>query len=73
MNKKIFAIISREFLTRVRTKGFIIGTLIFPLLICLMFGGIFIFQKLAQPSTKTFFIVDQSGQIFTEFSSFDIF
>ncbi|MBC8184993.1 ABC transporter permease [candidate division KSB1 bacterium] len=68
MNKKIFAIISREFLTRVRTKGFIIGTLIFPLLICLMFGGIFIFQKLAQPSTKTFYIIDQSEQIFEDFS-----
>jgi ABC-2 type transport system permease protein len=68
MNNKIFAIISREFLTRVRTKGFIIGTLIFPLLITLMFGGIFIFQKLAQPATKTFYIIDQSGKVSDEFS-----
>ena len=68
MNKKILAIINREFLTRVRTKGFIIGTLIFPLLICVMFGGIFIFQKISQPSTKIFYVIDQTDQIHERFS-----
>ena len=43
MKWKIFAIIKREFITRAKTKGFIIGTLLFPLLLIFIFAGIFIF------------------------------
>ena len=67
LSKKVFAVISREFLTRAKTKGFIIGTLIFPLMIVLLFGGIFIFSMLFKPSTRTYYVVDQTGRIYDEF------
>lgn len=67
MNRKVFQIIKREFLTRVRTKGFIIGTLIFPLILILVFSGIFIFSALFRPSTRTYWIVDQTDRIYSEF------
>lgn len=64
MKSKVFTIIGREYLTRVRTKGFIIGTLITPLLLVLVFGGIFIFALLFKPDTKNFHVIDQSEKIF---------
>ncbi|MFQ5604442.1 MAG: ABC transporter permease [bacterium] len=67
MNKKILAVISREYVTRVRTKGFIIGTMLFPLILVFVFAGIFIFAKFFQPSTRHYFVVDQTGRIFSEF------
>ena len=67
MSKKIFAIIGREFATRAKTKGFIIGTILFPVFLVLIFAGIFISGKLFQPSTRTYYIIDQTDQIFDEF------
>ena len=40
MSKKLIAVIKREYVTRAKTKGFIIGTLMFPILLILVFGGI---------------------------------
>ncbi len=68
MSLKMWAVIKREYVTRARTKGFIIGTLIFPLFLGLVFGGIFLFEKMFQPSTQTFEIVDQTGIIFEGFT-----
>lgn len=68
MIKNLIAILEREYMTRARTKGFIIGTLIFPLILVLAFSGIFIFGKIFQPSTRTYYIVDQSGMVFEEFA-----
>ncbi|MCU0645089.1 MAG: ABC transporter permease [bacterium] len=67
MNKKVLAVVSREFLTRAKTKGFIIGTLIFPLMLVLIFGGIFIFSMLFKPASRTYYVVDQTGKIYDEF------
>jgi len=67
MNRKVFAVIKREFITRARTKGFIIGTLLFPLLFVFFLGGIFVISVLFQPATKSFYIVDQTGKIYNEF------
>lgn len=66
-NKKIIAVIGREFLTRAKTKGFIIGTLIFPLMLVLIFGGIFLFSMLFKPASRTYYVVDQTGKIYDEF------
>ena len=68
MSKKVFAVISREFITRVRTKGFIIGTLLMPLMFVLFLGGIFIFAIFFQPSTKTYDVIDLSGIMYDEFT-----
>lgn len=67
MNKKVFTVIKREYITRVRTKGFIIGTILFPVIIIMLFGGIFLFSKAFQPKTKSFYIIDQNGQVYDEF------
>jgi ABC-2 type transport system permease protein len=67
MNKKVLAVISREFLTRAKTKGFVIGTLIFPLMLVLIFGGIFIFSTLFKPATRAYYVADQTGKIYDEF------
>ncbi len=66
MNKKILAVIKREYFTRVRTKGFIIGTILFPLILVFLFGGIFIFAKIFQPSTRHYTVLDQTGRIYDE-------
>jgi len=67
MNRKILAVIKREYVTRARTKAFIIGTLITPVMLILVFGGIFIFNALLKPSTQRFTLVDLTGQLATEF------
>ncbi len=67
MNKKVLTVIKREFITRVRTRGFIIGTLLFPLLIILIFGSIYVFSKFFQPSTRTYTIIDETGRIYQDF------
>jgi len=68
MSRKILAIIKREFWSRAKTKGFIIGTLIFPLFLVLIFGGIFIVQKVFQPSTRVYHVIDQTEIIYDKFS-----
>jgi ABC-2 type transport system permease protein len=69
MSRKILAIIKREYWSRAKTKGFIIGTLIFPLFLVLIFGGIFIIQKVFQPSTRNYYVVDQTDMIYDKFAS----
>lgn len=67
MSRKMLAVIKREYLTRFKTKGFIIGTLLFPLILVLLFSGFFIFSAIFQPSTKTYAIMDNSDSIYNEF------
>lgn len=64
MSKKMFVILKREFITRVRSKFFIIGTLIFPFIIALIFGGYYFFNKISQPSTKSFYVIDKSNLVY---------
>jgi len=62
--KKILLIIQREFLTRVRKKTFIIGTILFPLLyLGLIFGTTYIAEK-SRDDLKIG-LIDRSG-LFTE-------
>jgi len=69
MNKKVLAVIGREYVTRVRTKGFIIGTLLFPVILVLLLGGIFIFASIFQPSSKKYYVIDQTGRVYHEFAN----
>ncbi len=61
--------IKREFLTRARTKGFIIGTLLFPLILAFLFGGIYLTRILFKASGKTYYVVDETGRVFGELTS----
>jgi len=67
MSRKMLAVVKREYFTRVKTKGFIIGTLIFPILIVLILSGVIIFDTFFQPTTRTYAIVDKTGKIYQEF------
>jgi len=67
ISKKVLAVIKREYITRFKTKGFIIGTLIFPVILILIFGGIFIFGSIFQPSTRDVAVIDMNGQMYNKF------
>ncbi len=69
MSTKVVAIIKREYLSRAKTKGFIIGTFLFPFILVLIFGGIFIIGALFKPSTRTYAVLDETGVIFSQFVS----
>ena len=66
MNRKIWAVVGREFSTRAKTKGYIIGTLMFPVILIFLFGGIFLFGMFFQPSTQHFKVIDQTGKIYPQ-------
>ena len=68
LSKKIVAVIKREFLTRVKTKGFIIGTLLLPFLMLLIMGGVVVFAIFMTDEQKTIYVIDQTGRIFEEFA-----
>lgn len=57
---KIFAIIKREYLTRVRTKGFVIGTIASPLLL-LAIALLPIFLASRSGGERSIVVLDQSG------------
>jgi len=59
--KKIFLIIEREFLTRVKKKSFIITTILVPILMAGLMVVPFLIQSLKDNEKKTIVVVDQSG------------
>ena len=64
--KKIFKIVKREFLTRVTTRGFIIGTVLGPVFIIGMMLGPAYFMSMSSQKALTFRVVDYSGIILKE-------
>ena len=60
---KVWLIIQREFLTRVKKKSFLIATIIVPLVIPAIIGGlIYIMMKEAESAKPdTVMILDESG------------
>ncbi|MFC1564541.1 ABC transporter permease [candidate division KSB1 bacterium] len=69
MTLKTISIIKREYLTRVRSKYFIISTFFIPVLMLIIFGGIFTIGKFFKSSTRSFYVIDQSGRVFDEFTA----
>jgi len=60
---KLFTVVRREYLSRLKTKGFIIGTLLTPILLIAMMvlPGLLMFLKSDQP--KHIAVIDQTGAI----------
>ena len=60
---KIFLIVKREYLTRVRKKSFMVMTILAPLLVVTFYGIIFYFaiNKDVGESKKRFYVSDNSG------------
>jgi ABC-2 type transport system permease protein len=66
MNKssKIFTIIKHEYITKVKTKGFIIGTILGPLAIVIILGAIVLVTMLSMDSgIKKIAVLDRFGKI----------
>ena len=58
---KLFSIIKREYWTRVRGKGFIIGTIISPLLMMSFAFVPFLIGRAGGPSRISIAVLDQNG------------
>ncbi|MDR3132994.1 MAG: ABC transporter permease [Prevotellaceae bacterium] len=59
--KKIFLIIEREFLTRVKKKSFILTTILVPVLLAGLMVVPFLIQSVKDDRQKTIIVVDRSG------------
>ena len=59
--KKIFLIIEREFLTRVKKKSFIITTILVPVLLAGLMVVPFFIQSVKDDRQKTIIVIDKSG------------
>ena len=66
-SRKVIVVIKREYLTKVRTKSFIIISLLAPVLMIFFMFGVFIFQRLFEPDQKSYYLIDQTGRIASEF------
>jgi len=64
MNNKILPVIKREFLTRVKTKGFIIGTAIFPILMFLLLLVPILLSTLKSEKQQHFTVIDLTGRVY---------
>ena len=61
---KLVAIIKREYLTRVKTKGFIIGTFLLPVMMfVMMMAPAFFMSRAGQSAQQKIAIVDQTDQL----------
>jgi ABC-2 type transport system permease protein len=65
---RIWAVVRREYLERIRKKSFWIGTLLVPLAIIVLFGGQFWLMMLKTGEQRTIAVIDATGRIATAFS-----
>ncbi|MDQ1266264.1 MAG: hypothetical protein QG635_1416 [Bacteroidota bacterium] len=69
---KIWTIIKHEYMTKLKSKGFIIGTFLGPFFLLLFFGVIFLVAWLSQGSgEKKLAILDKTGKFGAELVSMD--
>lgn len=64
---KMFTIMRREFVSRVKTKGFIIGTIILPVFIIVMTIVPGWLASRTSDQKRTVYVIDQTGEIFNSF------
>ncbi len=60
---KTWVLIKREYLSRVKTKGFIIGTLAMPLMVFVMLGIQIFMAQVGTKEKKILAVMDLSGQV----------
>jgi ABC-2 type transport system permease protein len=60
---KTWVLIKREYLSRVKTKGFIIGTLALPIMMFLIFGIQIVMSQMGAKEKKTLAVIDMSGLV----------
>ncbi|MCX6148054.1 MAG: ABC transporter permease [Candidatus Kapabacteria bacterium] len=62
-NSKLWTIISHEYLKRIKTKGFLIGTLLGPFSLVLFFGIIVLVSMSFDDSSRKLMIIDRTNSI----------
>src|SRR5690606_29887678 len=67
--KKIFLIIKREYLSRVKKKSFLIVTFLVPLLFLGMWGGVIALSIQDSASLSTIYVIDDSGLIINDLNN----
>jgi ABC-2 type transport system permease protein len=67
--KKVFLIIEREYLSRVKKKSFLILTFLVPSLFIAMYAAVFFIYKSEGESKKEFLVLDESGLFKNEFKN----
>jgi ABC-2 type transport system permease protein len=67
--KKIFLIIKREYLSRVKKKSFLIVTFLVPILFLGMWGGVVALSIQESGSTSTVYVIDDSDLIFNDLTN----
>src|SRR5574342_372251 len=61
---KLWTVLRREYLSRVKTKGFIIGTILLPLFMLAMFVVPVLMMFLKSDKPKNIEVIDQTGEVF---------
>ncbi|MDZ7360849.1 MAG: ABC transporter permease [candidate division KSB1 bacterium] len=61
---KMWTVLRREYLARVKTKGFIIGTIVLPLVMLAMFVVPVLLVFLKSDESKQIVVIDQTGVVF---------
>ena len=61
---KTWVLIKREYLTRIKTKGFIIGTLVMPVFVLVMTFFPVIIQSLSSPKPRSIDVYDASDKVY---------
>ena len=64
---KIFKVLQREYLVFVRTKGFIIGTLLVPIIMIGFVALPIIFTQVKSEKQKKISVIDETDMIYNEF------
>ena len=64
--KKMFLVVRQEYLNRVRTKGFLIGTLVIPVVMGLLILLPLLLDRVGQEGPRTFAVIDSSGVIYPQ-------
>ncbi len=60
---KMWTALRREYLSRVKTKGFIIGTILFPVFLAVMFVVPTLMMLIKSDKPKQIAVIDQTGEI----------
>ena len=67
--RKILAVVKREYLQIVRTKGFIIGTILGPVLMVAIVAVPVLVSLMSVDKQETLGVIDLSGQVYQELES----
>ena len=71
MQHKVITVIKREYITRVKTKGFVASVLLMPVMmfIVMLFPSLMVTWQPKSDEIKTFIVFDETGEIFSKMQS----